>query len=92
MKHKFSINRLTLAFASLLLAVGACNPNQIKDEKVKVLEYQGYVVSKQMGINDVYDTTHSYRTVSITDSTIFILKTKDRLSLNDLVNVGRACR
>lgn len=89
---KFRIYSSAVLAAMLLLAAVSCSPNQTKNEKVKVLEYQGYVVNRQMGINDVYDTTHSYKTINIKDSTTFILKTNDRLSVDDIVNVGCTCR
>jgi hypothetical protein len=41
MKHKFSINRLTLAFASLLLAVGLSSCTN-KNEAEKALKDSGY--------------------------------------------------
>lgn len=53
MKHKFSVNRLTLAFASLLLVavLFGCTSSNDFDNGKKQLEQQGYTDVKNTGYN-----------------------------------------
>lgn len=61
----------------------SCSPKE--EKRYKILQEQSYIVTRQMGINDVYDTTYSYKVLVLKDSTIRIHKTKDRFSVGDVI-------
>ena len=94
MKNKFSITKISkhLFYAMLVAGIFTSCANETKKEKYRIIKYQGYSVVREMGINDKYDTTYSYRAINIKDSTIFIYKTDDKFEYGDIVMVDNTLR
>ena len=64
--------RTIISAMLLVVAFMSCEPSK---EKSVIVEYQGLKVSRQMGINDVYDTIRIYRAMSLKDSVCFTYTT-----------------
>jgi hypothetical protein len=86
MKNKTSILVGTRHFFyALLVAVVFCGCAEQNKEKAIIVEYQMMKVSRQMGINDVYDTTRTYKAMFIKDSVCFAYSTSGKFNSGDII-------
>lgn len=74
---------------AVLVAVIFCGCGVPAKEKAVIVEYQTLKVSRQMGINDIYDTTRTYKAMFVKDSVCFIYSTNGKLNDGDIIQSER---
>lgn len=80
--------KLTLSIC-YLCAWALCGCGVPDKEKAVIVEYQTLKVSRQMGINDMYDTTRTYKAMFLKDSVCFIYSTSGKLKDGDFIQSER---
>ena len=74
---------------AMLVAVIFCGCEESSKENAVIVEYQTLKVSRQMGINDIYDTTRTYKAIFLKDSVCFIYFTNGKFNDGDIVQSRR---
>ena len=74
-----------LAILFTIFTLASCR----QEEKAIIIEYQGFELSTELGINSTNDTVRTYKAMYVKDSVCFMYYTAGRFDAGDIISTTR---